>query len=157
MVEEAELALVFLVELVGAFLAVQMAEELDELVLEMTDDGVLDELLGLSRLQADIGDTDAGDGNMHLVLEHGEGDSKEDLALTLTDLLDDTIAACHGTADDGDTVALTDFVSGLAIDNLEVITLDDGLETLHLGIADLHRVAMLITIGIEAVTEGFVP
>ena len=94
---------------------------------------------------------DAGDGDMHLVLEHGEGDSKEDLALTLTDLLDDTIAACHGTADNGDTVALTDFVSGLAIDNLEIITLDDGLETLHLGIADLHRVAMLITIGIEAV------
>ena len=141
----------------GAFLAMQMAEELDELVLEMTDDGVLDELLGLSRLQADIRDTDAGDGDMHLVLEHGEGDGEKDLALTLTNLLDDAIAAGHGTTDNGDTVALTDFVSGLAIDNLEIITLDDGLETLYLGIADLDRVAMLITIGIEAVAEGFVP
>lgn len=157
LVEEAELALVFLVELVGAFLAMEMAEELDELVLEMTDDRVLDELLGLSRLQADIRDMDAGDGNMHLVLEHREGDGEKDLPLTLADLLDDTIAACHGTADNGDTVALTDFVGGLAIKDLEIVTLDDGHETLHLTIPDLDRVAMLITIGIETMGERFVP
>lgn len=157
LVEEAELTLVFLVELVGAFLAMEMAEELDELVLEMTDDGVLDKLLGLCRLQSDIRDMDAGDGNMHLVLEHREGDGQKDLALTLTDLLDDTIAARHRAADDGDTVALMDLIRGLTIEYLEVIAFDDGHETLYLAIPDLDRVAMLITVGVKAVAEDFVP
>lgn len=94
---------------------------------------------------------------MHLVLEHCEGNGEQELALTLTDLLDDTIAACHRTTDDSDTVALTNFVGGFAIKDLEIVTLDDGHETLHLSMADLHGVAMLITIGIETMGERFVP
>ena len=157
LIEEAELTLVFLVELVRAFLAMEMAEELDELVLETTDDRVLDELLGLSRLQSDIRDMDAGDGNMHLVLEHGKGDGEKDLPLTLTDLLDDTFAALHRATDNSDTVALMDLVRGLTIEYLEIITLDDGHETLDLAISDFNRIAMLITIGEETMAEDPIP
>ena len=157
LIEETEALLVDLVQLLGAFLAMEMAEELDELVLEMGDNGVLKELGGLWGVKTHIREEDAGDCHAHLVLEHREDNGEKDLAVSLTDLLDYTITAFHGATDNGDLVALANFIGGLTIDYLEVITFDNGLETLYLGIADLYGVAFLITIGVEAVAQHAVP
>ena len=157
LVEEAEAPLVVCVEGLGAMLAMEVAEELDELVFEMADDGILEQLLCLTVLQSYVGDADAGDCDAHLLVEHGELDGEEDLSIALTDGEDLSLAACHGSADDGHWVALTYLVGGLAIDDLEVVALDDGLEALHLSVADLDGVAMLIAIGVEPLAQHLVP
>jgi hypothetical protein len=157
LIEEAEALLILLVQFARTFSAMQMTEELDELVLEMTYDRVLNQFLSIRRLQSDISNTDAWDSDTHLILEHREHDGEEHLTLALTDLFHHAITACHRSTDDRDLIALTDLIRRFAIDNLEIITLDDRLETLHLGITNLYRVAMFITISEDAMTKDLAP
>lgn len=157
LVEELELLAVLRAEHPGALPAMQVAEKLDELVLEMTDDGILEQLLRLLNLESDICYIDSGDGNAHLVLEHGELYGEQELSLAFANLDDLALAACHWATDDNDLIALVDIAGGLSVDNLEVVTLDDGLETLHLDIANLYGRTFLVLIDIQPVTERLDP
>ena len=72
LVEEAKLFLVVLIQRMRTFLTMQMAEKFDELVLELTNNGVLQQPLCMRFFQSHISNADAWNGYAHLVLEHGE-------------------------------------------------------------------------------------
>ena len=130
----------------------EMAEELDELVLKMANHRVLQQLLGILGLQAYISDMDARDGDSHLVLEHREDHRQEYLTIALANGLYLTIATLHRAADNGHHVTLVDLIGRFAINYLEVITFDDCLKAFHLGIANLDGDAILVAIGEEPIT-----
>ena len=115
LIEETKLQLIFLVQLVRTFLAMQMAEELDKLILEPANDRILQQLPGLLGFQSHISNIDAWHSYAHLLLEHGQLYGEQNLSVAFADLLDLTLTSGHRTVDNRNIVSLVNILGRLAI------------------------------------------
>ncbi len=157
-IEETEVTEVGLVECDGAVLTMTATQQLDQLGLEIGDDGIGEQTAGIDTEQLHMADADAWHGYLELVVEHVERDSKTESSLTLADLGDNAIASCHRAVSDQHTVALADFSGGgKPLAYLEVHLADGITEEVHLLVRDANASTLPVTVCPHGRLQRIVP
>lgn len=156
-VEELKLLPVGLAELGGAALAVAVAEQFDELALEIGEGVLVEERPCAPVGQHDVVDAESGHEHFHAV-EEAEEDGECDAPAAVDDVGDDAGGALHRSADDVDPVAACHLGGGApAFADGEVELRDAGAEELHAPVGYGDEPAVAVVHGPEGQCEVACP